>query len=690
MRLRAAALGGGAARRDHLLARAPTRRGPTPRTRSRAATWCSTKMARAGLHHRRSELRRSTPQEPIPTPRTRSSRRPRTPRPPTSPPGCASSWSTATAPARRSAAACRSRRRSTSSSSAQVEAIVASRRSAGSSRPRRSSCSTTRPPASGRWSAAPTTRRRRSTSPPTATASPARRSSRSPWSPRSSRGARPSEVFTSAPAGDPVQGQGPEEERRDEDGPRALRGRQLRRHLPRLAPRWPPRTTYSDNSVYAQLGHPGRARERRRDGEEAGDRDRPLDRHRVLDRRRRLRAVQPGDDPRRPRGRRHAAGDGPRLQHAGAATAAGSRARWPPTPAARSGSSRCTDGDGDDECAETDRRRPAARTRSIDEQVIDARGRRPPRRASSRPWSTSGTGENARRPASPPGARPAPPTTTATPGSAAPPRRSPPASGSATPTRTRRWRPSSPAQPVDGGTFPALIFADIVNACEELQAARKAEEDPTTGDGGARPGRRPSHAHRPPSATTAAPPSEPLRRPSRSNRAEPAAPGRRPSTDDPTGGGVGAPRPASPRLSPRARERNGCPRRRSARAVDGLRDPDPGPGDDLDALPRALAPAQLERRRSSALTPVSSSPIPSACGELARARAERRASARGRGASRIPSSPSRLERADQHRGGARPRARRRSSAGCGSRRRGRRRRGRAGRTAPRCASVSPT
>ena len=42
---------------------------------------------------------------------------------------------------------------------------------------------------------------------------------------------------------------------------------------------------------------------------------------------------------------------------------------------------------------------------------------------------------SARRPASRPGARPAPPTTTATPGSAARPRRSPPASGSATPTR---------------------------------------------------------------------------------------------------------------------------------------------------------------------------------------------------------------------------------------------------------------
>ena len=37
--------------------------------------------------------------------------------------------------------------------------------------------------------------------------------------------------------------------------------------------------------------------------------------------------------------------------------------------------------------------------------------------------------------------------------------------------------------PVDGGTFPALIFSDVVEAWEELQAARKAEEeadDPVT------------------------------------------------------------------------------------------------------------------------------------------------------------------------------------------------------------------
>ena len=59
-------------------------------------------------------------------------RRPRTPRRLTSPPGCASSSSTGTAPARRSAAGCRSSRRSTSELQQQVSGHRAARRSAAS------------------------------------------------------------------------------------------------------------------------------------------------------------------------------------------------------------------------------------------------------------------------------------------------------------------------------------------------------------------------------------------------------------------------------------------------------------------------------------------------------------------------------------------------------------------------------
>ena len=88
-------------------------------------------------------------------------------------------------------------------------------------------------------------------------------------------------------------------------------------------------------------------------------------------------------------------------------------------------------------------------------------------------------------------------------------------------------------QPVDGGTFPALIFSDIVNGWEELQAARKAESDAGEEE------LVPETTYTPtttvptttvPPATT--PPAEPV------EPAEPA-PQEPPVTDDPTGGGVG-------------------------------------------------------------------------------------------------------------------------------------------------------
>ena len=77
-------------------------------------------------------------------------------------------------------------------------------------------------------------------------------------------------------------------------------------------------TTYSDNSVYSQLGTQVGVRERRRDREQDGDRDRPrLDQGlRVLGRGRAVAALQPGADPRWARDRGHLARDGPRLQHA--------------------------------------------------------------------------------------------------------------------------------------------------------------------------------------------------------------------------------------------------------------------------------------------------------------------------------------------------------------------------------------
>ena len=60
------------------------------------------------------------------------------------------------------------------------------------------------------------------------------------------------------------------------------------------------------------------------------------------------------------------------------------------------------------------------------------------------------------------GARPGRPRTTATPGSAAAPTTSPPASGSATPTAPTPMSTDYNGGPVDGGTYPALIWgADL-------------------------------------------------------------------------------------------------------------------------------------------------------------------------------------------------------------------------------------
>ena len=122
--------------------------------------------------------------------RARSSRRPTTPRPPTSRPGCASSWSTSTAPARPSAAAWRSSRRWTWSYRSRSSRSPRARWAASASTPPWSS-STTRPRASWPWSAGTTTRSPPSTWPRTGCANRALPSSRSRSSPPWSRGTPP-------------------------------------------------------------------------------------------------------------------------------------------------------------------------------------------------------------------------------------------------------------------------------------------------------------------------------------------------------------------------------------------------------------------------------------------------------------------------------------------------------------------
>ena len=184
--------------------------------------------------------------------RTRSSRRGRSPRPPTSPRGCASSWSTATAPVRHSAAASRSPRRSTSTFSARSSRSSAARW-AGSSRPRRSSCSTTRRARCERWSAASITNRR-----PFNLATNGHRQPGSSFKPFTlitalQQGRSSGEVFTSAPQEIPFQAkiEKPNGETRtvseyfavDNYNDSYLGSASIATG-----------TTYSDNSVYSQLG----------------------------------------------------------------------------------------------------------------------------------------------------------------------------------------------------------------------------------------------------------------------------------------------------------------------------------------------------------------------------------------------------------------------------------------------------
>ena len=101
LRLGARALGGGDPGGDHRLALG-LRPQDLPRKRARPPQPGPGKDVRTGLHHPRS----STPKGSSRRCRRRptSSRRSSTPRPPTSPPGCASSWSNATAPRKPSSA----------------------------------------------------------------------------------------------------------------------------------------------------------------------------------------------------------------------------------------------------------------------------------------------------------------------------------------------------------------------------------------------------------------------------------------------------------------------------------------------------------------------------------------------------------------------------------------------------------
>ena len=339
VRLAAPALGGGDARRDHLLAERVLDPETSPRTRPRAATRCSQNMRDAGLHHRRGVHRSTAPGRS--RPRSRSQ-----------PPAENSdrpllhllAAPAAGRPLRRRRGV---RRRAADQVDARPRAPEAasrrssSRRSPGSRRPPRPSSSTTRPAACWRWSAAPTTRRqpvqpRDQRPPPAGLVVQAVHAGD-----RARAGALDRRGLHLGAAGDPVPDQGGEEERQGRQGrPRPVPGQQLRRQLPRLrldrhAPR-PTPTTPSTHSSAPRSASRTSPRPRTRWGSRPTSLDQGL---RVLDRGRAVAAVQPGADPRWARDRRHPARDGARLQHARGRRQAALGHDGTRTPAARSGSS---------------------------------------------------------------------------------------------------------------------------------------------------------------------------------------------------------------------------------------------------------------------------------------------------------------------------------------------------------------
>ena len=246
------------------------------------------------------------------------------------------------------------------------------------------------------------------------------------------------EVFTSAPAGDPVPGQ----DSRTRTARRRSSTTSSRSTTTRTStsarPRSPTATTYSDNSVYSQLGTQVGPANVAATAEKMGIEtdlsteteysiaDGPFEPYNpaLI-----LGGLETGVT--RSRWRTPTTRSRP--------TASGSRARWPPAPAARSAifevaTAATRTPDFDDGELVPDQTGASGENETIAKQVVDpavagdGQGRALDR-------GHLGHRRERRRPASRPGARPGPPTTTATPGSAARPRRSPPASGSATPTR---------------------------------------------------------------------------------------------------------------------------------------------------------------------------------------------------------------------------------------------------------------
>ena len=298
-------------------------REPTPRTPTARRNLVLQNMADAGLHHR-GGVRHVLAASPLPTPEQIQ--------PPAEDSAAPyfTSWLRqqlvdSTAPARRSAAGSRSTRRSTSSSRSRSRAIVADRARRG--RPTASVVVLDNETGGVRAMVGGYDYQEQPVQPGHQRPPPARlgvqavhAGDRARAGPLDRRGLR------LGAAGDPVPGAGSRARTARPGGHRALRGQQLRGLATSASASLATATTYSDNSVYAQLGTPGRAREHRRD-RRARWASRPTSRPTTeysIDGRP-VRALQPGADPRRPRDGRHPAGDGARLQDARGTTASASR-----------------------------------------------------------------------------------------------------------------------------------------------------------------------------------------------------------------------------------------------------------------------------------------------------------------------------------------------------------------------------
>ncbi len=221
--------------------------------------------------------------------------------------------------------------------------------------------------------------------------------------------------------------------------------------------------------------------------------------------------------------------------------------------------------------------------------------------------------------------------------------------------------------PVDGGTFPALIWASVISAWEEIKAERAAE----TGEreGGAPSGEAPSRRRAKRKATSR--PSAARSRIGRTAKtpAPEAEAGARTRSRPNAGGGTADSGPRSALNSAGAGggitaelrrrrlrihagaacETNGTAREAEAPgAVNGFGDPDPGAGDDL-ACPARLGRQQQERDRAARSAPLASSPMPSASVSLPGPEQSSVVRALAAPGAHLLEAGGRLERADQDR-----------------------------------------